>query len=60
MSGVELSTEEIEELYALLKWREADLTRRLSGLLCRLEKSLYGRLTVGELEELAKRFASGV
>ncbi len=58
MSGLQLSDAEIEELFAFLKAREDALSGRLIGLLGRVEKSLYGRLTVEEIEELSKRFSS--
>jgi hypothetical protein len=56
MSGLELGDGEIEELYILLKPREQDLSQELLRLLNRIEKSLYTRMTVKELEELSLRF----
>jgi hypothetical protein len=43
---------EEEELFVLLKKNEADLTPLLLRFLNRLEKSLYMRLTVEQIEEL--------
>jgi hypothetical protein len=60
MSAVELSEGEVEQLYALLKSREDILPRELLQLLARVEKSLYGRLTVEELERLSRLFSKGV
>ncbi len=54
--SVELTEREQEELYVLLKAREADLEEPLEGLLRRIEKSLFERLTIGEIEGLAARF----
>jgi hypothetical protein len=52
-----LSDIEIEELYVLLKPREETLAEPLAGLLARLERSLYDRLTIEELESMRRRFA---
>jgi hypothetical protein len=57
LSGVSLSEEEQEQLYVLLKPLEARLDSQLAAVLGRIEKSLFARLTVGELEALASRFA---
>ncbi len=54
MSGLSLSDKEVEELYAALKPREAELPASLVPLLGRLERSLYQRLTIGELERLSR------
>ena len=51
-----LSEKEEEELYVLLKPREAELVEPLPGLLRRIEKSLFERLTIEEIESLAARF----
>ena len=59
MKGVALSDAEIEELFAFLKSKEQSLSGSLIGVLGRLEKSLYVRLTVEEIETLSKRFSSG-
>jgi hypothetical protein len=59
MSGIALSDAEIEELFTLLKPMEQTLSSRLMGLLVRLEKSLYARLTVEEIEALSRRFSPG-
>ncbi len=58
MSEVILSPHEENELYVLLKPREAGLPGALADLLRRLEKSLFDRLTIEELEQLSRRFAS--
>jgi hypothetical protein len=57
LSGVSLSEEEQEQLYILLKPLEVRLDAQLTAVLVRIEKSLFARLTVGELEALASRFA---
>jgi hypothetical protein len=57
MSGICLSDGEVEELYIALKPREAALPDPLISLLTRLERSLYQRLTVEELERLSRRFS---
>ncbi len=54
--GLSLSDQEVEELYVELKPREGDLTVPLISLLTRLERSLYQRLTLEELERLSRRF----
>lgn len=56
MSGIALSDEESAELYVLLKPREEALTPPMTELLHRLERSLYARLTVDEMERLCGRF----
>jgi hypothetical protein len=53
-----LSDVEIEELYVLLKPREESLTEPLAGLLARLERTLYDRLTIDELERMRLRFSA--
>jgi hypothetical protein len=54
MTGLSLSDREVEDLYAALKLLEARLPPRLVSLLRRVEQSLYQRLTVDELETLAR------
>ncbi len=56
MSGIALSDDESAELYVLLKPREAALTPPMTELLHRIEKALYGRLTIDEMERLCERF----
>lgn len=56
MSGVVLSNDEERELYVFLKPRESALETHLDGLLRRIEKSLFSRLTIEEIERLAERF----
>jgi hypothetical protein len=53
MSAVVPDPVEEEALYALLKPREADLPIVLGRFLNRLEKNLYLRLTVEQIEKLA-------
>lgn len=57
MNAVVLSAIEESELYVLLKPREARLSEPLDGLLRRIEKSLFDRLTIEEIEGLSARFA---
>lgn len=59
MSSLRLSEEEECELYVLLKPREGRLSAALVSLLARVEKSLYERLTVEEIEGLVHRFDPG-
>ncbi|MGD0725747.1 MAG: hypothetical protein ABSB63_09310 [Spirochaetia bacterium] len=56
--AVILSSDEERELYVILKPRESDLQGQLEGLLRRIEKSLFSRLTIEEIEKLAERFPS--
>jgi hypothetical protein len=53
---VALTEKEVEELYVVLKPRETDLEEPLQGLLKRIEKSLFERMTIEEIETLAARF----
>ena len=55
---VELSAGQEEEIYVLLKPREGTLSEPLDELLRRIEKALFQRLTIEEMEGLSKRFAS--
>jgi len=55
-----LTEAEIEELYVLLKPREDTLPEALAGLLARLERSLYDRLTIEELERIRLRFSASI
>ena len=59
MTGFILADREQEELYALLKPREDTLTEPLEELLRRIEKSLFQRLTIEQIEALAARFNGG-
>jgi len=54
--GVVLSRDEERELYIILKPRESILQGPLDSLLRRVEKSLFSRLTIEEIEKLAERF----
>jgi hypothetical protein len=56
MSSITLSDGEAAELYVMLKPREGVLTLPLAELLLRIEKSLYERLTIDEMEQLCGRF----
>ena len=58
-SGVVLSSDEEKELYIILKPRESALQGSLDSLLRRIEKSLFNRLTIEEIEKLAERFPTG-
>lgn len=58
MSPISLSNAEVEELYVLLKPREDGLDEPLAGLLARLERSLYDRFTIDEIERIGLRFSA--
>jgi hypothetical protein len=58
VTSIGLSDGEIEELYVLLKPREETLAEPLAGLLARLERTLYDRLTIEELERMRLRFSA--
>jgi len=53
---VTLDPMEQEELYVVLKPRENALSHVLSGVLRKIEKELFQRLTIEEMEKLAARF----
>jgi hypothetical protein len=57
MSGIVLSDSEENELYALLKPRETVLPGVLGDLLRRVERSLYQRLTIEDIERLSRGFS---
>jgi hypothetical protein len=57
VSDVVLDAREQEELYVILKPREKELLDPMGGLLRRIERALYERLTIEELEELGSRSA---
>jgi hypothetical protein len=59
VTGVVLSDPEQEELYILLKPREDLLGDPLEELLRRIEKALFQRLTIEQIEFLASRFEGG-
>ncbi len=59
MTGLFLSDREQEELYVLLKPREDTLPEPLEEVLQRIEKALYQRLTIEQIEALAVRFDEG-
>jgi hypothetical protein len=56
LSGIVLSDKEEEELYVILKPRESELGESLDALLTRIEKALFDRITIEEIEKLAERF----
>ncbi|MGA2379326.1 MAG: hypothetical protein ABSG85_08460 [Spirochaetia bacterium] len=56
MNQVVLDAREQEELYVFLKPLEKELVKPLDGLLRRIERALYERLTIEELEKLGSRF----
>ena len=58
MTALDLSDQEIEELYVLLKPREESLGDPLEGLLARLERTLFDRLTIEQIERLRLRFSA--
>ena len=57
MKEVFLSEGEESELYILLKPREPSLVEPLRELLRRIERALYERLTIEEIEALSARFS---
>jgi len=57
MGGILLSDNEENELYVMLKPREADLPEPLKVLLRRVERSLYQRMTIEDIEGLSGRFS---
>jgi hypothetical protein len=59
VTGVLLTAREEEELYILLKPRESGLSAPLEDLLRRIEKALFDRLTIEQIEGLAVRFPRG-
>lgn len=58
MTELALTDAELEALYVLLKPREEKLSSPLAGLLARIERALYDRLTIEELERIRLRFSS--
>ncbi len=50
--NIELSDSEAEELFVILKPLEQQLVVQLAGLLARIEKRLYERFTIEEMERL--------
>ena len=57
MNPVALDPREQEELYVVLKPLENELPRVLGGLLRRIERELFQRMTIEEMERLAARFS---
>lgn len=58
-AAVQLEPSEEEALYVVLKVREERLGDPLRGLLRRLERRLFERLTIDELERLPDRYPDG-
>ena len=52
---LELTDKEAEELFVILKPEEDRLVAELADLLDRIERSLYDRLTIEEMEHLTSR-----
>jgi len=59
VNELSVDAREQEELYVILKPLEKELVDPLGGLLRRIERALFQRLTIEELENLAARFAEG-
>jgi hypothetical protein len=59
VNGMMLSPAEVQELYVVLKPRENGLHPPLPDLLRRIEKDLFDRLTIEEIEALLARSAGG-
>ncbi len=53
---ITLSEAELRELYVQLKRQESQLGHELRHLLFRIEKSLYERLTIEDIERLKSSF----
>ncbi len=53
---ITLSEAELRELYVQLKRQESQLGNELHGLLFRIEKSLYEKLTIEDIERLKSSF----
>jgi hypothetical protein len=58
VSDVVLDAREQEELYIILKPLEKNLVDPLGGTLRRIERALFQRLTIEQMEELARRIPS--
>ena len=52
-SGLALKPGEIIELYRVLKQYEEDIGSQLVGLVGRIERALYERLSIEELESIS-------
>lgn len=53
---ITLSEAELRELYVQLKRQESQLGNELHSLLFRIEKSLYEKLTIEDIERLKSSF----
>jgi len=56
VTGIVLSDPEQEEIYVLLKPREDSLPEPLEEVLRKVERALFQRLTIEQIEALAARF----
>ena len=56
MSEIVVDAREQEELYVILKPLESELVAPLGSFLNRVERALFQRLTIEELETLTARF----
>ena len=56
MSGIVVDAREQEELYVILKPLESELVAPLGSFLNRVERALFQRLTIEELETRTARF----
>jgi hypothetical protein len=54
--NIALTEEELRYLYAFLKKQESLLNKKLQGFLFRIEKTLYEKLTIEEIEDLRKSY----
>jgi len=54
---VELTETEEVELYVLLRRYDRELTKSLENVRSRLERYLYQRMSIAEMEELESRIA---
>jgi len=53
---ITLTEVELKELYVQLKRQESQLGKELHCLLFRIEKSLYEKLTIDDIEQLKSSF----
>ena len=53
---ITLTEVELKELYVQLKRQESQLGKELHGLLFRIEKSVYEKLTIEDIERLKSSF----
>jgi hypothetical protein len=55
-----LSGAEIVALYVFLRGRQADLDERLAGVYDRLERYLYDRLSIEEIEQIDRIYKNNI